>query len=254
MTPRALRAIVSTLAVVPVLLALAARPAPSAESRWDARLARLDPVRPMDYLELGEEVADQAGSDAERRLARELFGYAGALDPTRLGRSAMLALASIAESDAERVRALAAAELVGGRGASRAGLVAEPAQVDALARAISYHRRGEGRKALGALKQGDGDGLLEQVGVALSGGADVFREECKTARAGAAPVTDEDVIARGLLIEHALRSGELRSPGLDTALFGDEPLIEIDLTDPESTWRVDPARPWWRGGQWAGNG
>jgi hypothetical protein len=112
MTPRALRAIVSTLAVVPVLLALAARPAPSAESRWDARLARLDPVRPMDYLELGEEVADQAGSDAERRLARELFGYAGALDPTRLGRSAMLALASIARRDpscAPAVRARAAA-------------------------------------------------------------------------------------------------------------------------------------------------
>ena len=95
---------------------------------------------------------------------------------------------------------------------------------------------------------------FQTIGVALSGGADVFREECKAARAGAAPVTDEDVIARGLLIEHALRSGELRSPGLDTALFGDEPLIEIDLTDPESTWRVDPARPWWRGGQWAGNG
>lgn len=233
---------------------IAARPAPAADARWDARLARLDPVRPMDYLELGEEVADQAVSDAERRLARELFGYAGALDPTRLGRSAMLALASIAESDAERARALAAAELVGGRGASRAGLVAEPAQVEALARAISYHRRGEGRKALAALKQGDGDGLLDEVGVALSGGAEVFREECKAARAGASPVSDEDVIARGLLIEHALRTGDLRTPGLDMALFGDAPLVEIDLTDPESTWRVDPSRPWWRDGKWSGNG
>ena len=49
-------------------LALATAPA----SRWDERLARLDPVRPMDYLELGEEVAERAESDDERRLARQL--------------------------------------------------------------------------------------------------------------------------------------------------------------------------------------
>ena len=82
----------------------ASRPA-SGVDRWEQRLARLDPVRPIDYLELGEEVADSASSAAEKRLARELFGFAGALDPARLGRSAMLALASIAETDAERARA-----------------------------------------------------------------------------------------------------------------------------------------------------
>ncbi|MEY4822510.1 MAG: hypothetical protein RLY72_2162, partial [Planctomycetota bacterium] len=39
--------------------------------------------------------------------------------------------------------------------------------------------------------------------------------------------------------------------GLDLALQGDEPLIEIDLSDPVSTWRVDPSRAWWREGKWS---
>jgi len=231
-------------------LALATAPA----SRWDERLARLDPVRPMDYLELGEEVAERAESDDERRLARQLFGLAGALDTQRLGRSAMLALAQFASTPEERARALAAAELAGGRGSAIRRTMADPAALEALARAISFHRRGEGRKALNALKQDGADQLLESVGDALAGGAAVFREECKAMRPGSQPLTDEDAIVRGHLVEHALRSGELRTPGLDLALYGDEPLIEIDLSDPQSTWRVDPKRAWWRNGAWSGNG
>lgn len=231
----------------------ASRPSAGVD-RWEQRLARLDPVRPIDYLELGEEVADSASSAAEKRLARELFGFAGALDPARLGRSAMLALASVAETDAERARALAAAELVGGRGAKRRSLVAEPAQLESLARAISYHRRAEGRKALAALKQDNADELLSRVGGALAGDAQVFRDECKAMKPGSQPVTDEDMVARGMLVELALRAGDLRTPGLDMALFGDAALPEIDLSDPESTWSVDPRRAWWRGGKWSGNG
>jgi len=258
MTMRAMNRTVSVVlcaafASLAILGGVAAR-APHAPGRWDARLAKLDPVRPVDYLELGEEVADSATSDAERQLARELFGFAGALDPARLGRSAMLALASVAETDSEKSRALAAAELVGGRGARRRALVAEPAQVESLARAISYHRRAEGRKATAALKQDNADELLEKVGDALAGGAQVFRDECKSMRAGAQPLADEEMVARGMLVELALRAGELRTPGLDMALFGDEALPEIDLSDPESTWRVDPKRAWWRGGKWSGNG
>ena len=62
----------------------------SAPTRWDARLEALDPTRPLDYFLLGEEVADAAVNEAERQLARELFGLAGALDRDRLARSAAL--------------------------------------------------------------------------------------------------------------------------------------------------------------------
>jgi hypothetical protein len=229
-------------------LALATAPA----SRWDERLARLDPVRPMDYLELGEEVAERAESDDERRLARQLFGLAGALDTQRLGRSAMLALAQFASTPEERARALAAAELAGGRGAAIRRTMADPAALEALARAVSFHRRGEGRKALNALKQDGADALLDQVGDALAGGADVFRAECKSMKPGSPSMLDEDAISRGLYLELALRAGELRGAGLDLFLEGDAPLIEIDLADPMGTWGVDPSRPWWRNGAWSG--
>ena len=229
-------------------LALATAPA----SRWDERLARLDPVRPMDYLELGEEVAERAETDDERRLARQLFGLAGALDTQRLGRSAMLALAQFASTPEERARALAAAELAGGRGAAIRRTMADPAALEALARAISFHRRGEGRKALNALKQDGADALLDQVGDALAGGADVFRAECRSMKPGSPSMLDEDAISRGLYLELALRAGELRGAGLDLFLEGDAPLIEIDLADPMGTWGVDPSRPWWRNGAWSG--
>lgn len=207
----------------------------------------------MDYLDLGEEVADAATTEDERILARELFGLAGALDAARLGRSAMLALASVATDDAERARATAGAELVGGKGIERRDIAPEPAQLESLARAISYHRRGEGRKALNVLKQDNSDALLERVGEALAGGADVFRSECANMPTGGPPLSDESMVVQGMLVELALRSGDLRAPGVDLALYNDEPLIEIDLSDPQSTWRVDPARAWWRNGKWSGN-
>jgi len=237
-------------AVVTASLALSRAP----DSRWEEQLRRLDPVRPMDYLELGEAVADQARTDAEQRLARQLFGLAGALDPQRLGRSAMLAIAQFAATAEERARALAAAELVGGRGTAVRRTIAEPAQLEAFARALSYHRRGEGRKALNALKQDNADALLERVGDVLAGGAEVFRAECRAMKPGVPAVVDEDTVSRGLYVELALRAGELRGAGLDLFLEGDAPLIEIDLADPEGTWGVDPRRPWWRDGSWAGNG
>ena len=99
---------------------------------WDARLAVLDPLRPYDYFELAEEVADAATTDAERGLARELFGYAGALDTDRLGRSALLALASMAPTARERDRAMAAAEIIGGRGGALQSFRPDAEQVESL--------------------------------------------------------------------------------------------------------------------------
>jgi hypothetical protein len=225
-----------------------------AAAAWEARLARLDPVRPLDYLELAEEIADAARDEDERALARQLFGLAGALDPSRLGRSAMLALATLARDDSERQRALAAAELVGGRGLAREEARVDPAQIESLARSFSYHRRGDGRRALAALRQGGGEELLDAIGAALPAGAEAYREECKAMR-GASPVLpDADTILRQYEIELALREGRSRAVSLDLALLGDDPLVEVDLSNPGALWGVDPSRPWWREGAWRGNG
>jgi hypothetical protein len=232
-----------------VATALAARPADGPVDRWEPRLERLDPARPAEYLELGEEVADAAATPAERTLARQLFGLAGALDPSRLGRHAMLALASAETTDAARDAARQKAWLLGGNRGQRSALVEDPAQIEAFSRAVSFHRRGEGAKALTALRQDGAEALLERVGPALCGGAEVFRKECKDHRSGEAFV-DEVTIWSGILVELGLRSGDARSPGVDVRLLGDRALPEIDLDDPEATWGVDPARPWWRRGGW----
>jgi len=232
-----------------VVAAVAARPADGPVERWEPRLERLDPARPADYLALGEEVADAGATPAERLLARQLFGLAGALDPSRLGRHAMLALASVEETEAGRDAARQKAWLLGGNRGSRGALVEDPAQLEAFSRAVSLHRRGEGAKALNALRQDGAEALLERVGLVLCGGADVFRKECKDHRSGD-PFVDEVAIWSGVVVELGLRSGDARSPGVDVRLLGDRALPEIDLDDPETTWGVDPVRPWWRRGHW----
>ena len=145
-------------------------------------------------------------------------------------------------------------ELVGGQGVAREGLRVEPVQLEALARSFSYYRRGDGRRALSALRQNAADALLEAVGARLPGGAQAYRDECVAMRASGAVVVDPEMVRRQLEIELALRRGELRSLSLDVALRGDEPLVEIDLADPQALWGVDPSRPWWRDGAWRGNG
>lgn len=255
-TPRA-SASAASLASTPVTVARVR--APSAMStvsappaRWIERLGRLDPLRPLDYLELGEEIADAATTEEELALARTLFGYAGALDTARLGRSAMLALAAIAPNDLERSRALAAAEIVGGRGLARGAERVDPAQIASLSRAFSFHRRGDGRRALAALRQDDADALLGALDAAIPGGAQAFRDEARAMRSSGGLATDENAIRRLEDIELALRLGPLRPVSLDLVVAGDAPLVEIDLADPASVWRVDPARPWWRNGAWSG--
>ena len=256
----------STSPATNVLMVGVAMTQPFAVDAWSARLAQLDPLRPMDYLELAEEVADQAQHDEERALARQLFGLAGALDTARLGRSAMLAIAQLTPVGSERVRALAAAELVGGRGAlpqtdslreaTVAGAIEgrDSAATEALARSFSFYRRGDGRRALMALRQSGADALLDAIGAQLPGGAEAYRQECRAMRAGGVTPFDGEMIQRQLEIELALRRGAARELSLDLALRGDAPLLEIDLSDPRALWGVDPARAWWRNGEWREEG
>jgi len=233
--------------------AAAAQSARSTANRWSDRLEALDPMRPLDYLVLAEEVADAAASEGERQLARELFGLAGALDTERLGRSALLALAQFASDPRERDRALAAAEIVGGRGGSLRVFRADPEQIEALSRAFSFYRRGEGRKALNVLRQADADAVLAEISRAIPGGADAFRTALDAMKGGSGVAPDPETVRRLLLIELALRRGDARSVSLDVVLRGDDPLIEINPNDPAALWQVDPAKPWWRNGRWSGS-
>ncbi len=167
----------------------------------NARLEALRPDRPQDYFELGEEVAAEAASDADRRLAQDLFilsmelsreassaqaGGASKLGPPSpaLARSVCLALATMETSDEQRRWLIALAD------STVAGPTLEPVTIRTttasrdpaafdLASALGAIRMGEGRRAMSILARPAVAALLERCDALLSttlgGGAAAVR-------------------------------------------------------------------------------
>ena len=236
---------------------------------WSARLTALTPVRPLEYLELGEEVADAATSIDERDLARRLVGLAGALAPKELGRSAALALASLAEEDRQRRTLLALASLLDS--AEAAGGVGGPPGVDAavggvtpatehavaLSEAFSHLRRGQGARASSAVRTPEVQVLLDRYGGRLPGGPTRFAEDARAFRTGVRPSFGGPQLHAMLEVEEAVLSAavppnEARATQWSTALVETDgaPLLEVDVAKLETVLGVDPTRPYWRKGEW----
>lgn len=219
-------------------------------AKWEPRLIALNPLRPMEYFLLGEEVVDAATTDAERQLARELFGLAGALDRDRLGRSAALARAAIASTPLEARRMQAAAALLGGVRYERASATADETKSLALVRALSLYRLGKGQQALATLRAADAEPLLEEHDAMIPGGAEGFLRECRTLRGGVRPTLDNATLRRMLLLEAALITPSPRAVSVDVAVTQGAPLIEIDVSNLGTLFRVDPTLATWRDGRW----
>lgn len=226
---------------------------------WTDRLAELRPSLPMAYFELAEEIADEADDGEERALARHLFALAGVLDRDRLGRSACLALADLAEQEHDRRRLLALASLLGGRGIGQAASVPsgfglsetlDPSTVLALTEAFSHFRRGQGPKALAALREPGAMELLTASGQYIPGGANRFLEECRSFRGRVRPHLSEADEVRMMRLEMALLAGSDR-PWSSALLYGHgRPLIEVDPDRLEEMLGADGSRPLYRNGRW----
>ncbi len=229
---------------------------PIRASRWSARLLLLAPSRPREYFELAEEVADSAASEEERRLARHLFGLAGALSGEQFGRSACLALADLADDPATRARFTTAAALLDRRGgvapdfsqgslggASREGGVA-------LSEMFSFYRRGLGPRVLKLLELPEVAAMLERYGRHLDGGADRFRSDARSYRGQARPALSASAVGNMLRIEVGVLAGRARPWSSDLLLDNDRPLTEVDLGRLDELLSVDPTRPIWRDGRW----
>lgn len=179
------------------------------------RLESLTPSQPRGYFELGEEVAAEAATESDRRLARDLYilalelsrpaapsgdgKSASSAPPTTppaappppdlvLARSVCLALAAMESADEQRRWLIALADSTG------ADLAAEPAQIRStttsrdpaafdLASALGLIRIGEGRRAQAILSKPGVAALLERVDKLLSsnfgGGADQVRRNAE---------------------------------------------------------------------------
>ena len=236
---------------------------------WLPRLELLSPNNPAEYYELAEEVSDAHGEAPGRDLARWLFAVSGALDPTRMGRSACLALADM-ESDAkQKRRLLALASLMGGgillprtgeTGTSGSG----PTWVNAFASGsmlaaavamsdgLGHYRRGEGAKALETFRKPGATELLMQFDRHLGpvGGAARILDDCKHFRGAARPTLSPDQLVGMMRIELALLSGTHRSWAGDLLLYNAHPLMEVDPERLAETLGVDATRVLYRNGKW----
>jgi hypothetical protein len=257
--------VVSACAVALALagsLAMAASPGGASQVRAapaaargsiDARLAALEPARPLDYLALAEDVADRAAEGeagaSDRALAQRLARLAGALDVGRAGRSAALFLAYVSESEDERRRFQSLAEVLGGRGAA-AQPVGDPGAGTALLQAFAAYRRGDATEARRAIGRSGAAELLDAHPAILQGGAARFRADCDAMRSGIPPVFSRSQSEALHALAGSVLGGRPRSWSEALVHTGPAPLPEIDLRDGKSLFGVDPAACLWRGGAW----
>lgn len=245
-------------------------PAPKAARApidWSERLERLDPAWPAAYFELAEEVADLAETDEGRGLARTLYAMAGALDREGHGRSAALALATLAE-DPRRQRALIALAVLLSDGATNA-LESLPldgpmgagdrgpsaAAALELSEAFSFFRRGQGPRAASMTRAPEVDALLTRFGTGSPGGAERFREDCRVYKGGLRPSLSSDARTGMLAIEESVlasagQAGEQRTWSSVLIETGGRPLIEIDAARLDEAFGIDVTRPYYRSGRW----
>lgn len=250
---------VATIAFA-LVLHVAAFAAGSRGGNWDARLAALDPARPLEYLELAEEVADAlpaTGGDDDRRLARRLFALAGLIDRERLARSAALGLLALETDRLERQRLDAVARLLAPTSMVEAAVTEriDPAAAVALSEAFSALRIGRGTRGTTALRPPAASALLDRFGPALPGGGQRLREDLKVFTAGSMrPEIDRARREAMFAIDDAILAGAAERPdgrlSTDLARGGDAPLLEVDVTRLETVFGTDLARPVWRDGQW----
>jgi hypothetical protein len=243
-----------------ILAAQTGRQSLRPSSKWDARLETLKPSEPLDYFELAEEIADVAGENADRELARHLFALSGALDPDRLGRSACLALIDLESDELAKTRLSALASLLGDGqfmqrqsfGAADSDQLGGPAAL-AASEALSHYRRGEGSQALKALEKTGAQQILERYDQLLPGGLARFVEDCKHYKGQLKPTLSPGDITRMLYLEAALLSAD-RTWSAELLLTGGKPMIEVDPTSLDQTFGVDVSKPYFRHGRWVERG
>jgi hypothetical protein len=244
----------------------------TASNVWTARLEALRPSEPLHYFELAEEIADVASDAQQRELARHLFALSGALDADHLGRSACLALADLEENLAVKRKLLALASLMTEKGLrtedwglsqidqrqlspsslspQSPALSPQSSAALAVCEALSRYRRGQGPRALSALRKPGATELLQQHERLLPGGLNRFIEDCKLYTGQQKPTLSAADITRMLRFESALLAGGERSWSGELLLTGGEPLIEVDPARLEESLGVDASKPFYRGGRW----
>ncbi len=208
----------------------------------------------------------------------------------RLGPSVCLGLASMASRDDERRWLRALAETLSEREPSLGGTTADgiggfdPEAAFDLATAMGLARSGEGRRAEQLLDKPGVSELLDRIEAqpmpdgSLNNLRAFFKRAirdwpicpqcrnrrvvpagsnrngemvlCDTCRGNPGPKLTEQELANQLRIEAVLLQGTQRSWAAQVLADAGAPLRDLDPSELAGTYRVDPAKPLWRDGQW----
>ncbi|GIW90583.1 MAG: hypothetical protein KatS3mg109_1015 [Pirellulaceae bacterium] len=193
----------------------------------EARLEALDPKRPEEYREYAEVLAEKKKDPEARELSLRLYWLAAVLAPKELGKSCLLGMTQLAESEAEARRYRAAAYLLDpSRDRSLlewGSTVKEDVSLRGLTdaeraafRALEAYRRGDYSRALQYAQREGVKEVFQRLGGPIG-----YEELCEACRKGAAdrPRPDAGVAVQILLMEKRLwdtssgadSSGELRA-------------------------------------------
>ncbi|MFA6044988.1 MAG: hypothetical protein WC718_08395 [Phycisphaerales bacterium] len=259
------------------------------ESRFHDRLTALTPDNALAYFQLGEEVAEAAQSRADTDLATTLFVLAATLDVDRGGHvasSACFALADVATSDRDRRWLVSTARLLSPQAVPptwtrRPETPADDSASVQLATFLGLVRSGDGVQARQLLDKPGVERLLESydrllVRLGVSNGASGLEREAqrwpcpdcgnervqKRGRAVNQPrlcvncagtpgpaLTNSELIGH-LRFESWLLDGAQRSWAAQVAADSGAPLIEASPDGISQLFGIDPARVYWRDGEW----
>lgn len=294
-----MRAIAAISFLAPVL-ALCLAPTPAVAQLPEAlaelpiddlagRLEALSPEDPEPYLLLGEEVAAEAQSYEELKLAQRLYVLAFELDRPAGGAIAASAALALADSSrltrqSEWLAAMAAA--IDPRYAQRDWNDVQPVAISPqtaldAATALGLVRSGHGRDARALLDRPEVFSLIRRyesalVSGAVGGAADALRREaerwpcpecgferisrridgqagyvpCRVCGGNPGPRLSREELIRHLRLESRLLSGIQRSWAAQVATDGGAPLRDPEPEELAPTLGVDPARTIWRAGEW----
>lgn len=265
-------------------------PAPDPLARWSEALAALDPAKPGAYFELGERIADRADHPLHTQTARTLFVLAFELDRTARqsqgwAASACLALADLESLSRDRQWLLAVARAMDRSGGTAPAAIEPqpPLQTSFLAAtALGLARSGEGDQARRLLARDDVRGLLgsyerllsplgyaggltalearlrdwpcrecgNQRFVKKASGGQTTARLCGTCGGNPGPTLTPEQRAAHLRFESLLLRGIHRSWSAQIIADTGVPLRDLDPEQLAPTFRVDPAKRYWRSGEW----
>lgn len=276
-------------ALASIVVALAPARAAIHQDEIDRRLAALDPSRPLEYFELGEELAYESDERGDIDLARRLYVLAYELDrrrdgDPRLGASVCLALADLTTTEDERrwLLAMAQAARPGGEGAAwrrAASELSGSAPEFLLAEALGRWRSGDYRRAQATLDKPDVRAALRKADALLSGQADRVLHDaqseptcrecrnrrvvrtgtdpnatmrlCQTCGGNPGPRLSQSDLLAELRTEQSLVGGTNATWSAQIAVDGGAPLREVDPSELAPYFKVDPDESVWRAGAWA---